>query len=123
MLLATTAKEYDYKATQQFLREVKPPMSAIQATVANGGHNFTTWAEEQGPTMIWMSAHMSPPVSETLPSAPPTPRPTHATPRPTPGRRWPAAPEPSSRRSGHGRAGGASGTGWPLLASTRAALP
>ena len=79
VLLATSMKESDYKATEAFLREVKAPMSATPALLKTGGHNFGTWNEEQGPTMIWMSEHMSPPTAQT---PPPVNRP--AKPRRTP---------------------------------------
>jgi len=80
VLVATTAKESDYKATETFLKTVRAPMSATPLLLQTGGHNFGTWSQEQGPTMIWMSEHMSPPVEQT---PPPKPKPTH--PAPTPG--------------------------------------
>ncbi|QMU74902.1 esterase [Streptacidiphilus sp. PB12-B1b] len=79
VLVATTTKEFDYKATEQFLRAVKAPMSATPLLLRLGGHNFTTWAQEQGPTMVWMSQHMSPPVAETPPPATPRAVPPPAT--------------------------------------------
>jgi Putative esterase len=82
VLLATSAKESDYKATKQFLTEVRAPMSATPMLLKTGGHNFGTWNQEQGPAMIWMSEHMSPPTAQT---PPPTSRPTR--PRPVPGHR------------------------------------
>jgi len=77
--LATTSKESDYKATEQFLGYVKAPMSAQAMVLKNGGHNFSTWSQEQGPTLIWMSEHMSPPVEQVPPA--PT-QGTHPTPKP-----------------------------------------
>jgi enterochelin esterase-like enzyme len=75
VLVATTTKENDYKATEQFLQSVKAPMSATPMLLKLGGHNFTTWAQEQGPAMAWMSQHMSPPesLSGQLPVGPPPP--------------------------------------------------
>jgi len=90
VLLATSMKESDYKSTEQFLREVKAPMSATQMFLKTGGHNFGTWNQEQGPTMIWMSEHMSPPVAET---SPPAHRPTR--PRQPPGHRGDKTAVPS----------------------------
>lgn len=76
VLLATTSKEADYKTTEQFLSDVKSPMSATPMLLKTGGHNFTTWNLEQGPTLIWMSEHMTPPTDQTPPSPTQRPRPT-----------------------------------------------
>lgn len=71
VLLATSEKESDYKSTEQFLKAVRAPMSATPMLLKTGGHNFGTWNQEQGPTMVWMSAHMAPPVAQTPPTARP----------------------------------------------------
>ena len=90
VLVATTSKEFDYKATGQFLTEVKAPMAATPLLLKQGGHNFTTWEQEQGPTLVWMSEHMSPPVA--APTKPPA-----AT------RTVPAAPRAAATRPAHPR--------------------
>ncbi|MEZ0068856.1 hypothetical protein ABIA32_004897 [Streptacidiphilus sp. MAP12-20] len=59
VLLATAVRDRDYHATQRFLSEVHPPMQATPLLLRSGGHNFGTWAVEQGPTLEWLSAQLS----------------------------------------------------------------
>jgi enterochelin esterase-like enzyme len=63
VLIATTAKEYDYKATEEFLTDVKDPLSVTTMLLKTGGHNFTTWGLEQDPSLIWMSSRLGGPVA------------------------------------------------------------
>ena len=78
VLIATTKKEHDYAATQLFMRDVKPPMTAETMLLQVGGHNFTTWTIEQGPALIWMGQHMPGPVAAPTPRSVPTPKRTPA---------------------------------------------
>ena len=72
VLVATTEKESDYKATQAFLQEVRAPMTATPMFLKVGGHNFGPWTQERDPELVWMSQHMAPPVAVTTPTPPPT---------------------------------------------------
>ena len=105
VLVATTEKESDYKATQTFLQEVRAPMTATPMFLKVGGHNFGTWTQERNPELVWMSQHMAPPVAVTAPPTPPaTPPAKHAAQDPAKNPGTPAhgaladAPEAAARR-------------------------
>jgi enterochelin esterase-like enzyme len=101
VLIATTAKESDYKATESFLAAVKAPMSATPLLLKTGGHNFTTWNQEQGPTLVWMSEHMAPPATLLPPRSPAPHIPVHPT----------VPPAHPDAGAGHPAAGRPKGTG------------
>ncbi|MEY9874035.1 hypothetical protein ABH931_003529 [Streptacidiphilus sp. MAP12-33] len=59
VLLGTAVKDRDYPATKRFLSEVRAPLRATPLLLRTGGHNFGTWAVEQGPMLEWISAQLS----------------------------------------------------------------
>jgi S-formylglutathione hydrolase FrmB len=59
VLLGTAVEDRDYPATRRFLAQVRAPMRATPMLLRSGGHNFRTWAAEQGPTLEWLSAELA----------------------------------------------------------------
>jgi hypothetical protein len=57
-LFGPPGPDRDYPATQRFLAQVRPPMRATPMLLRSGGHNFQTWALEQGPALEWLSAEL-----------------------------------------------------------------
>ncbi|WP_042385518.1 alpha/beta hydrolase [Streptacidiphilus melanogenes] len=59
VLLGTSVRDRDYPATKRFLAQVRAPMRATPMLLASGGHNFGTWAVEQGPMLEWVSEQLA----------------------------------------------------------------
>ncbi|SEL40992.1 S-formylglutathione hydrolase FrmB [Streptacidiphilus jiangxiensis] len=59
VLLGTAVKDRDYPATKRFLAEVRAPLRATPMLLQTGGHNFGTWAVEQGPMLEWISGQLA----------------------------------------------------------------
>lgn len=63
LLVATTREERGpdgYATAQRFLHLVKPPMSADELVLAQGGHNFATWEKQIPEALAWLSDHLHP---------------------------------------------------------------
>lgn len=50
-----------YAASTAFVAAVRPPMTAAQAVVPTGGHNFTTWVRMLPASLGWLSDHLAGP--------------------------------------------------------------
>ncbi|RAG87666.1 esterase [Streptacidiphilus pinicola] len=59
VLVGTAVKDRDYAATERFLSQVHAPMRATPMLLRTGGHNFGTWAAEQGPMLEWVSGELA----------------------------------------------------------------
>ncbi|WP_377272237.1 alpha/beta hydrolase [Peterkaempfera sp. SMS 1(5)a] len=59
-VLVTTSRqgESDYRATQEFLAAVRPPLRASSITLGSGGHNFHTWSTEIPVALPWLADHL-----------------------------------------------------------------
>ena len=55
--------EYDYRATEQFVAAVKPPMRVSSLILPSGGHNFATWNRETPQALRWLGARLQAPAA------------------------------------------------------------
>jgi S-formylglutathione hydrolase FrmB len=67
-LLVTSSKtEFDYKATQAFIKAVsaKPPYEISSLFLPSGGHNFNTWNQETPLALPWVANKLFVPAAPT----------------------------------------------------------
>ena len=48
-----------YRDTKRFLSQVHSPLQVQTMLLPSGGHNFTSWSQEMGPGLDWLSARLA----------------------------------------------------------------
>jgi S-formylglutathione hydrolase FrmB len=54
----TEAGPNGYRDTQKFLSRVRSPLQVQTMILPSGGHNFSSWSVEMGPSLDWLSARL-----------------------------------------------------------------